>query len=423
MLWLTCLPDLSRLFYTQSSTKMQSYLPGLTLIILVTVVTFNIRNSPLAEIKQKEPPIEPSIVYKNAKTSMKIKLSPGAKSDLTQLLNANSAVVETSPVTTSPPVFVTAVSQNHFEELKAHIPHWINYIKSKEFKTVFPQTPLFIIWSIDSTQEFMHKLNEISELFKNEKIKIKLLKLDFENYPRHIKNLQNYAWKIIINTKMLSQFQRIWWFDSSVKPIKSKFEHLTKLVNETLNSESCFLFPAPGHIHGLSWATCNKTLTFLPVIDEKIWKNKPENKIIPPIGNLPSLTDHVKNANTMEIATSMIQILGSEKCKNEIFKPLYYCALDEKCIAPEGSKLHCRDANILSDCGSACHRYDQSLVNLLVGNFYKFDKTKYTARGILWKNGEITEEKMVSWEHADDLLKINKMKKSKKNVMKIENGN
>ena len=53
----------------------------------------------------------------------------------------------------------------------------------------------------------MHKLNEISELFKNEKIKIKLLKLDFENYPRHIKSLQNYAWKIIINTKMLSQFQ------------------------------------------------------------------------------------------------------------------------------------------------------------------------------------------------------------------------
>ena len=265
----------------------------------------------------------------------------------------------------------------------------------------------------------MHKLNEISDLFANKKIKLKLLKFEFQNYPRHIKNLQNYAWKIIINTKMLSQFQKIWWFDSSVKPINSKFEHLTKIVHKTLISDSCFLFPAPGHIHGLSWATCNKTLEFLPVIDEKmeekIWKNTPKNRITPPIGNLPSLSDHVTNGNTMEIATSMIQILGSEKCKNEIFKPLFYCALDEKCIAPEGAKLHCRDSHLLGDCGSACHRYDQSLVNLLVGNFYGFDKTRYTARGILWKNGEITDEKMTSWEHVDDVLGIDKMKKRKKN--------
>ena len=50
---------------------------------------------------------------------------------------------------------------------------------------------------------------------------------------------------------------------------------------------------------------------------------------------------------------------------------------------------------------------------MLVGNFYNFDKTVYTARGILWKAGRIIDEKMVGWEHVDDVLKIDKIKVKK----------
>ena len=119
----------------------------------------------------------------------------------------------------------------------------------------------------------------------------------------------------------------------------------------------------------------------------------------------------------MEIATSMIQSIKSESCRDLIFLPLYYCALIEECISPKGSKLSCKDKNINENdgCYSACHRFDQSLVNLVVGNFYDFDKTRYTLRGALLKKNKITDEKMISWEHVDDVLKIKKCGKNCKN--------
>ncbi len=48
------------------------------------------------------------------------------------------------------------------------------------------------------------------------------------------------------------------------------------------------------------------------------------------------------------------------------------CALDEKCMAPEGHQLYCTDLDRCYQNGTAlcsrCHRYDQSAINILYNN-------------------------------------------------------
>ena len=91
---------------------------------------------------------------------------------------------------------------------------------------------------------------------------------------------------------------------------------------------------------------------------------------------------------------------------------MYLCALNKNCIQPAGDQLVCKEKNMKntkSKCGgSACHRYDQSLVNLLATNFYHFNSEIYAMRGILLKAGEINSYKMDSWIHPDDVIQINR---------------
>ncbi len=56
------------------------------------------------------------------------------------------------------------------------------------------------------------------------------------------------------------------------------------------------------------------------------------------------------------------------------------CALDKRCIAPIGSQLKCNFKGGAYARYANCHRYDQSLLNILLANNYKFDdKTTYSS--------------------------------------------
>ena len=53
-------------------------------------------------------------------------------------------------------------------------------------------------------------------------------------------------------------------------------------------------------------------------------------------------------------------------------KWLVICVLKEDCIAPRGSTLYC-GYNFPRDRFDGCHRYDQSLQNILISNAYNYE--------------------------------------------------
>ena len=118
----------------------------------------------------------------------------------------------------------------------------------------------------------------------------------------------------------------------------------------------------------------------------------------------------------MEQATSMIHSIsnnGVNNCIDQIFKPAYYCALDKKCLAPPNTELVCRASNKKhGSCNSWCHRFDQSVYNLLVGNYFDFKKTRYTTRGLQWELGNVVgngKALVKHWYHESDVLMVNRM--------------
>lgn len=55
----------------------------------------------------------------------------------------------------------------------------------------------------------------------------------------------------------------------------------------------------------------------------------------------------------------------------------FLCALEPDCIEPLGSTVVCRNISYSSPAYIGCHRYDQSVLDTLVSNFYKFNKTEF----------------------------------------------
>ena len=83
---------------------------------------------------------------------------------------------------------MTACSSNHFGEFKPHI---------EDFRKSFPGTKCFF-YDLGLSDEQINEVKNMPDLVYR--------KFDFNAYPEHVRNLQNYAWKPLIIQEMLSEF-------------------------------------------------------------------------------------------------------------------------------------------------------------------------------------------------------------------------
>jgi len=177
------------------------------------------------------------------------------------------------------PTLVGAISANHLNEMKDHLPSYIEFLTSPELEKYFDPITEIYIWNIDSDINFSKTIEETMQpLFEEHGITIKVPFFNNTEYPEHVANLHSYAWKVLINTKMLADFGTLWWFDASIKPKKERFEDFAKTVYEQIYEDNeCFIFTAPSALHGQGWGTCHTMLDYLPT-DEKIWYNTPKER-------------------------------------------------------------------------------------------------------------------------------------------------
>ena len=95
---------------------------------------------------------------------------------------------------------VTGASRNHFEEFRQHI---------STFEKLFPGIRV-IFYDLGLTR------SQVKFILKNLPF-VQYRKFDFNEYPPHVSNLVNYAWKPLIIQKILGEFDGAMWFDSSIK--------------------------------------------------------------------------------------------------------------------------------------------------------------------------------------------------------------
>lgn len=242
-----------------------------------------------------------------------------------------------TPVTIEPntPFFdvvvaVTGCSSSHYEEITVHLYH---------FTKIFPGI-ILIFYDLGLTKS---EANEVKKLPF-----VAFRKFDFALYPDHVRNLYNYAWKPLIFQQILSEFDGIMWFDSSVK----FQEDLTQEIMAQLaryNSGYMFFAKPPGH--SILSATHPGMMEYLPL-------------------------EKAEGVKKMYQGGAVV-IINTNEVQKHIMKWLVICMLKKDCVAPSHLKQNsCRYKFPVSRYGG-CHRYDQSVMNILVRNTYGPEHKKY----------------------------------------------
>ena len=229
---------------------------------------------------------------------------------------------------------VTGASSNHFEEFREHI---------STFAKLFPGIRVFF-YDLGLTR------SQVRFILKNLPF-VQYRMFDFNEYPSHVGNLINYAWKPLIIQEILGEFDGAMWFDSS---IKFKRNNTHEVLQRLARQRSGFSFFVGITGHSIVAATHPGMMEYIPI----------------------KTNDAVKD---MFEANSMI-VINTPEVQKHIMKWLAICSLEEDCIAPVGSELYC-GFNFPKDKFGGCHRYDQSLVNILVSNVYSSDRNRYVFEG------------------------------------------
>ena len=227
---------------------------------------------------------------------------------------------------------VTGASSNHFEEFQALI---------STFAKLFPGIRV-IFYDLGLTR------SQVKFILKNLPF-VQYRMFDFNEYPPHVSTLINYAWKPLIIQEILGEFDGAMWFDSS---IKFKGNNTHEVLQRLARQRSGFMFFVGITGHSIIAATHPGMMEYISI----------------------KTNDAVKD---MFEANSMI-VINTPEVQTLIMKWLVTCALED-CIAPVGAKLYC-GFNFPKDKFGGCHRYDQSLVNILVSNVYSSDKNRYVFR-------------------------------------------
>uniref|UniRef100_A0A915IXJ5 Uncharacterized protein n=1 Tax=Romanomermis culicivorax TaxID=13658 RepID=A0A915IXJ5_ROMCU len=239
---------------------------------------------------------------------------------------------EEKRVLESAPIFVTAFSDNHFHEA-------MNLMES--IKTQYKEK-IVVVYDIglnnDSIQSVKTKFPNILHSIK---------KFPFEIYPKFVSNLLEYRWKPLIIARELKHWPSIVWMDSSIVHHKH-VENILKFYKNCSQISKIFAKCSryPWHMfdftgHSIFAATKSGMYDFLPVPKEQ-------------------------SSNISMIGANIQLVFGTKKLKRQILRYWVLCALEEKCMAPDGSNLGCNFENDRYSRYAECHRFDQSALNILL---------------------------------------------------------
>ncbi|KAI6216539.1 hypothetical protein M3Y95_01270700 [Aphelenchoides besseyi] len=224
---------------------------------------------------------------------------------------------ETLDAETWIPVFVTSVSADHFAEIRTLM---------RQLRKFYPKNRV-VVFDLGLNEE---NLAEIGSWCN-----VKVHKFDFDRYPPHVRQLRNFAFKLVL-LDALKMHSAFFYFDTSVLVQNSDLNDLLRAVQRGVLmpfSTETFTY------HSVFAATNPKMYEFLPV---------------PPV------------AAQIEMVQSTAMLVVDSPYTRRVMKWWTLCALSPDCLLPEGSNVDCQVGNYRDRWHTymKCHRFDQSFWNL-----------------------------------------------------------
>lgn len=222
----------------------------------------------------------------------------------------------------------------------------------------FPNTTILVYDLGLSESEANYFMTNPNYIYKN-------FTVHYPNLPPHVKWLTSMAFKVLIITECLTDYQICLWFDTSIVFHASPDKLISKYVLDRGSSFVYYINPAH---HNVAWATHPIMFSYLPSNISKF------------------------NTKTMEMSQGGAILLYNTKfLKQKIMQYAVACALTHECLAPNyeltskrvpfgsfnpfGNFEHryCNTSYNPWNHPFVCHRFDQSLWMILVANAYDFD--------------------------------------------------
>lgn len=98
---------------------------------------------------------------------------------------------------------------------------------------------------------------------------------------------------------------------------------------------------------------------------------------------IPSNIEKLSREPHFEIRAVLIH--NTDTVHQNIMKIFTACAMEDSCLAPEGSKWTCR-FDFTGRKPAGCHRYDESALNILLKNWFDFDTSQYARENSYFKS-------------------------------------
>ena len=300
-------------------------------------------------------------------------ISPYTRKHFGDYMRGN--VISKKDKQTLDPTPVTGCSTNHFREHLSHVEQVRQFFPGK--KIVFYDLGL-------SLGEAMYLQNKTDIYIYR--------RLEYKNYPWHISQLKTYAWKVAIWAQVLPEFGSIIWFDTSIFFWDGAKDIINKKIRDP-SKDSSWIYYIKSAAHDISSHSHPLMYSYFP----------------------SNITKHSHISTKMKMAGAVI-IYNDDKLRDNIMKWALLCALTPDCIYPERSMKTCtppsdqlyrqdkyrshhylkefsevnettgieRDPELVynnwhrtSDRTRYCHRFDQAMMSILIGNYYNFDVDKY----------------------------------------------
>ena len=254
-----------------------------------------------------------------------------------------------SHVTRRYPTIVTAASSNHFTESMALL---VNL--NCTLRRMFPDIEL-IYFDIGLSSNQREEVKRYCHCT--------FVKFPFYQFPKHVYNVANYAWKPLIIQLTMMEHPFVLYVDASIR--FHYYSKLSDLFDEAISKN--ILFHLPYGYLTIAHNTDVETFAFL-------------NK---------NPMDYV---DKYELPAGLILVIRTENILANIMSPWISCALTSGCFATENAKfleqscystipLHI--SNRVKVIGM-CHRYEQSILSILIHDTFSdrtqsllFDTRKY----------------------------------------------
>lgn len=225
-------------------------------------------------------------------------------------------------------VFATAVNSVYYTRLRD---------KLNKIQLHFPQHTVYVY-------DLGLKPNQSEQLKKVCNVILRNLFKRNPVLPPHVRHLQNYAFKPLVVHDVMRTNHGVLWIDASIifrsNDLEKAYSQVSKLTYEML------MFAGTGT--STYAVTLNTTYTYLPTNTEKLKQLE-------------------------MLAAGFVLYYRTRSVYMDILRWFVLCALDVNCISPPTNTRKCPFRNSRFTEYAHCHRYDQSVLNIILANALNFE--------------------------------------------------